>query len=254
MKKYNHGVTIVEILLSILIIGLVLIILFNMLINVRNEDQNNQIQSQYVLNQAQFVEKIEEDIINYGVSSVSACNLYSIDMEGYNLNDNFRYDFKCIRIDYSGGYVRSDNSQDSYLKDNIGYLMVYNYNFRYDVNNRNLTGKENAWMIRYIRGHYENGEWKTLNSLMNEIPSDVQLQPAYMNFHRSNTSAYVDAFSLVVPIISNLGEHYDINLSFTLPSTAPFTCYTGVGSSAEYAKLTCNCTGACSNSVKNGMK
>jgi Tfp pilus assembly protein PilV len=87
MKKniYKRGVTIVEILLSILIIGMVVIVLFNMLVNVRNEDRNNQIQSRYVLNQAQFTERIQEDLIDSGIYQISACDIYQVDVESYKL-------------------------------------------------------------------------------------------------------------------------------------------------------------------------
>ena len=250
MRKYNRGVSIVEILLSIIIIGLILIVLFNMLINVRNEDQNNQIQSQFVLNQAQFVEKIEEDFVNYGISSVSSCDVMSVDMQGYNINEKYRNNFKCLRFDYSAPY----------LTDNIGYLMVYNYNFRYDVNHKELEGKEDTWMIRYIRGHFDaGGEWQTLNSLMNEIPGEAILDDKpYVNYNRSiANSTYSDAAAIVLPIANAEGEHYDIYLSYMMNSTSGFTCYTGQNSSASYAPVICNCVGdeaKCNASKNNGMK
>ena len=75
MKKYNHGTSIVEILLSIIIISITLMALMNILISVRKDSEANQVQSQYVLNQSQFVQMIEDDITQYGVSLVSSCSL-----------------------------------------------------------------------------------------------------------------------------------------------------------------------------------
>jgi type II secretory pathway pseudopilin PulG len=245
MNKYNHGVTIVEILLSVLIIGLVIIILFNMLVSVRNEDQDNQIQSQYVLNQSTYVEAIQEDIINYGVSSVSACDLYQVDMDSYNINNEYRQNFKCIRFNYSADY----------LVDNIGYLMIYNYNFRYDINKKNLVGKESSWMIRYIRGHYDaQGKWSTLNSLMNEIPDEAILDDKpVVKFNRTNTASYLGGVSITIPIQNKDAEHYDIALSFLINPNYPFVCYSGANSSAAYAKLDCECQGVCDNAILPSM-
>ena len=104
MNKYNKGVTIVEILLSIVIVGIVLVALFNVLISVRKDSESNQVQSQYVLNQSEYVQMVEEDITQYGVSFVSACDVYDIDMDSFNINDQYRRDFKCIRINYAAEY------------------------------------------------------------------------------------------------------------------------------------------------------
>ena len=247
MNKYNKGITIVEILMSIVIIGVVLVILYNLLITIRKDNDANQMKSQYVFNQSNYVQLIQEDIVNYGVSLVSACDLYDVDMDSFNINSQYRKNFKCIRIDYASDY----------LVDNIGYLMVYNYNFKYDVlNNNSVVGKESSWMIRYTRGHYNNeGKWVPLNSRMDSFPDQTNLDEGVkVKFNRSNPSlSELDGVAINIPIISYTGEHYDINLTFLVNSDKPFTCYTGVQSGASYAKLTCECTGYCDNSVKNNM-
>ena len=51
MKKQN-GMTIIEVLLSVVIIGIVLLLLFSLLIQVRNEDNENNIQSNFIINQS----------------------------------------------------------------------------------------------------------------------------------------------------------------------------------------------------------
>jgi len=245
MKKniYKRGVTIVEILLSILIIGMVVIVLFNMLVNVRNEDRNNQIQSRYVLNQAQFTERIQEDLIDYGIYQISACDIYQVDVESYNLNDMYRSDFKCLRFDFA----------DDGVTDNVGFLMIYNYNQKYDVNNKGITGKNSSWMIRYVRGHYDySGDaptWITLNSLMNEIPDEVQLGQITVKYTvglgAKTSSSIPNIMRINVPIISEGGEHYDIDLSYSTAahSDSFISCVSGENTGAAYASIKCECTG-----------
>ena len=244
MNRYNKGVTIVEILLSIVIVGLVLVALFNLLISVRKDSESNQIQSQYVLNQSEYVQMIEEDITQYGVSSVSSCDVYDVDIDSFNINDQYRSDFKCIRIDYSADY----------LDDNIGYIMVLNYNYKYTNNGGSLIGKESAWMIRYTRGHYdENNKWVPLNTHMNEFPDNTSLEgKVSVTFNRSNPAeSHLDAAIINIPIVSQSGEHYDINLSMLLNSDREFYCYTGGTGSNTYAKVNCTCNGYCDNLIKN---
>ena len=246
MNKYNKGVTIVEILLSIVIVGIVLVALFNVLISVRKDSESNQVQSQYVLNQSEYVQMVEEDITQYGVSFVSACDVYDIDMDSFNINDQYRRDFKCIRINYAADY----------LNDNIGYLMIVNYNKKYNSTNGNISGNESSWMIRYTRGHYdESGKWIPLNSHMSEFPDNTSLEGnVSVNFNRSDPlTKHLDAAMINIPIVSQNGEHYDINLPMILNSDQSFYCYTGTNSGATYAKVNCTCNGYCDNLVKNNI-
>ena len=213
----NKGVTIVEILLSIIIMSIVLIILFSMLSNVRNEDEKNQIKSQYVVNQSLIVQAIEEDIINYGVKSVEECSLYNVDLSSNNINQKYRNDFKCLRINYASDY----------LTDNIGFLMIYNYYNNYDPV-KNYEGSESSWMTRYVRGHYDGTEvkdnWRTLTTASNNLPDQVDLSGEitvkYTNMALSSNNS--NAVLINIPIKNPNGDHYDINLSFLYTTT--FTC------------------------------
>ena len=246
MRKFNKGITIVEILLSIIIIGAVLIILYSLLISVRKDNDANQMHAQYLINQANYTQIIEEDITNYGVSLVSACDLYDIDMDSFNINSQYRKNFKCIRINYAADY----------LVDNIGFIMIYNYNYKYDVtDDKSLVGKESAWMIRYTRGHFKDGKWVPLNSRMNQFPDDINLDDSVtVKFNRTSPLvSTIDGAVINIPVSSNDGVHYDINLPFLINSDKTFTCYTGVSSGASYAKVNCNCVGFCDNLIKNNM-
>ncbi len=64
MRKKN-GTTIIEILISIIIIAIVMGLLFTLLIQVRNEDTSNQIQSNFVINQATIIKEVQEDIVKW---------------------------------------------------------------------------------------------------------------------------------------------------------------------------------------------
>ena len=246
MKKYNHGTSIVEILLSIIIISITLMALMGILISVRKDSESNQIQSQYVLNQSQFVQMIEDDITQYGVDLVSSCDVYEVDMDSFNINDRNRRDFKCLRLNYSADY----------LTDNIGYIMILNYNYKYDNTNNNLKGKESSWMIRYTRGHYDtNGNWIPLNSHMSEFPDNTSLEGnTTVKFTRSDVgSNNIDAAKISIPITSQNGERYDINLPMLLKSTQSFTCYTGASAGTTYSTVDCICEGQCDGLIKNNM-
>lgn len=218
--KNNKGMTIVEILVSVCIISLVLTLLFSLLIQVKEEENNNDIQSNFLLNQSTFITQIEEDIVNYGVKAVSACGQNatgSSDDINYLANGENGNNFYCIKIYYAADY----------LKDNIGIIQVINYYQKYKVVDGVIVHDENSepvWSIRYQRGSYGKCDkndvpiwdsWKFNGvRIMKDMPSQIDLSSIpYMKYTVSTNK--MNAASLVIPIANLEGEHYDINLSFT---------------------------------------
>lgn len=225
MKK-NQGMTIVEILISICIISIVVLLLFNMLIQVRNEDVSNQIQSNFVINQSTFIKELEEDIINYGVKSISSCSLQEANISSELLNNGYENKFKCLKFEYAADYT----------EDNIAFLMVYNTYARFDVENGEYKGRDDSarWMVQYVRGHYKryNGDrpdltsWRNATQLMKEYPSEVVLNDSPYILYTAGANPTQNAASIVVPIVSGEGEHYDINLSYIYQGNSTFKCKT----------------------------
>lgn len=238
MRKKN-GLTIIEVLISICIIAIVLALLFNILVQVRNEDMSNNIQSTFLITQATFVKEIEEDIINYGVKSVSSCSLSEANITNNLLNTGYESDFKCVKIEYAADYT----------DDNIGFLMIYNTFSEYETVNGKYQGIEDSarWMIQYVRGSYSEtistsstpkySSWSNLTQNMKELPDEINLtNPPYIIYTAAGGSS-INAASLVIPIENSDAEHYDIELSFTFIGNDNFTCR-----STNKTLLECNCT------------
>lgn len=234
----NRGMTIIEILISICIISIVVLLLFNMLIQVRNEDMSNQIQSNFVINQATFIKEIEEDIIDYGVKSISSCSLQEANISRELLNTGYENKFKCIKFEYAADYT----------EDNIAFLMVYNTYARFDVENGEYKGRDDSarWMVQYVRGHYKkyNGDrpdltsWKNATQLMKEYPSVVELNDSPYILYTASANPAQNAASIVLPITNGEGEHYDINLSYIYQGNDKFKCKTH-----DNKMLECRCKG-----------
>lgn len=241
MRKQN-GTTIIEILISIIIIAIVMGLLFTMLIQVRNEDKSNQIQSNFVINQSSMIKEIEEDIVNYGVKSVSSCNLSEANISAAVLNQGYESSFKCIKLEYAADYT----------EDNIGFIMLYNTYAKYDVENGSYQGISSSarWMIQYVRGKYTRysttnstarpvlTSWNNATQIMKDYPSDIiSSDGAYVLY--TVASGAVNAVSIVIPIENGDGEHYDINLSLTYQGENNFKCITD-----NKNKLDCRCNGS----------
>jgi prepilin-type N-terminal cleavage/methylation domain-containing protein len=109
MKKKN-GMTLIEIMLSVALISLVMIFVFNILVDLRNEETISNFKSQDQINRSIITKRIQTDILNKGLYDVKDC-------EG-------TLDYPCIYL------VFKDNSR--------GYIKAYGKNFYYGDSLTNL--------------------------------------------------------------------------------------------------------------------
>lgn len=244
----NKGMTITELLVSICIISIVLLLLFSLLLQVRNEDTKNSIQSNFVINQSTFIKAIEEDITDYGIKRISPCTLSEMGVDASIVVKGYEEKYKCLKIEY----------KKEFLKSNIAFLAIFNYYTRYTFKDGNYvnTGNESdkSWMLSYKRGYYKEynpdgtPNYKTFygeNSIMKEIPEEVDLSfDSYLNY--TALSENTNAASLVFPIVNLAGEHYDINVGFTYLGNNLFKCK---NSDTKYNVFNCKCSS--SNSLCN---
>ncbi len=235
MKKNQKGVTTVEILVSICIIAIVLVLLFSLLSQVHHEDEDNAVQSNFILNQSTFIRLLEEDIVNYGVESISPCTLSEANIATNTIATGYEDKYKCIRITYAADYI----------KDKIGYLLIYNYYRTYEGVGESYKGTNNSWMISYMRGSYQkcdvvtnrpiSSSFKSETSTMREIPSEVILDDVPYVMYTAMSSG-INAASMVIPIQNEKGDHYDLNLSFTFQGNDHFAC-----DNSKPNRLECKC-------------
>ena len=234
MKKYNQCVTVLEVLISIIIIGFVILFLFTMLNQIRNEDNQNNIQSTFVITQSSVIKQVSDDIIDFGVSAIESCSLDKVVLNTDRLAGT---PYRCVKIKYSKPGI----------KDNIGFILIYQHFLSYSVVNKKYQGNKDdtAWTIHYVRGHYTKGEFAntwtstqkaTLRDLVEPIVMNDELAPV-VTYTRINNSKVLSAGNIQIPIETMTGERYDINIGFNYNQTTnPFKC---VGSSNSVNRLTC---------------
>ena len=238
----NKGMSITELLVSICIISIVLLLLFSLLIQVRNEDRKSSIQSNFVINQSTFIKTIEEDVADYGVKRISPCTLSEMGIDNSIIVDGYEDKYKCVRIEY----------KKDFLKSNIAFLSIYNYYTKYNYDDSKYVGTdETSWMISYKRGYYTETKpegtinyqsFKSESSIMKELPEEVDLSDAItLNF--SALSDNINAASLVFPVVNLAGEHYDVNIGFTYMGNNLFKCKRNDNGNN---KLICNCNSSSS--------
>jgi hypothetical protein len=74
MKKYSKGTTLIEIMVSLALISVVLIFMFNILSDLKVEDRESTRGSEDSVERASYTRIIQNDFINLGLKSISYCS------------------------------------------------------------------------------------------------------------------------------------------------------------------------------------
>lgn len=218
MKKYNHGTTILEVLISIIIISIVVGLLFGLLVQIQADDEENNLNSSFTLAESTIERTVGEDAINYNIKRVSSCTLQDAGIDSNTIASN---KYECIRLEYDSNYT----------KDNIGYITIYEYYKTYD--SKYCPNGENAcnptWVVRYTRGKYENciiGDiatnytYRPNKTMMREYLSGVNLGEVKVSYGSlyDDTKLYsnqlLNPVLITMPVSAYNGRHYDISISF----------------------------------------
>ena len=182
MKLNNKGITLVEIIISVVLISIVLVFLFSLLIQVNNENADNEVKSSYLVNQSTFIKQIEEDFLDYKLVNGANCT-YST-TSGETTKDILRLPrlkeskIKCIKFSF-----------DPSSKYTYAYLFLYKRN-------------DDKYILSYYRGDFK---------------QSVELEDFDWDYNsgyatdKKNTTTH-KTYSL--PIVGPDYNDYSINLSY----------------------------------------
>ncbi len=73
MKLNNKGITLIEIIISIVLVSIVLIFLFTLLISVKDMNTESEVNSTYLINKSLILKNIEEDLKNSNSVTITKC-------------------------------------------------------------------------------------------------------------------------------------------------------------------------------------
>lgn len=186
--KNNKGVTLVEIIVSVVLISIVIIFIFNLMITVKNINDTSNTSSTNIINKGLIIKKVEEDFQNLGLIAVNSCNateLSSVMVQNYNKDAYY-----CLKFTY--------NQADANYK--YGYLIYYSY--------YNTTSKKDLNIIGYTRGS---------NITLRETSIPPKKNDNY-NLEIKNSCALETynkcALWISMPVVEDFDSSYDINLSY----------------------------------------
>ncbi len=183
----NKGITLIEIIISVSLISLVLVLLFSLLIQVKDINGESTINSSYLINKALVIKNVEDDI--------------SVNYDGIEKNIEIK---KCCVKDFLSDYVKKEGDVDfcisfTFNEGDTGYLAMY----RYSNNAGIYEDYKDQYLISYIHN-----EVLGTRLMTNYRPTLVR------NVYNFNESASHDAFVLNIPIIGPDGKDYSINIPY----------------------------------------
>jgi len=127
MKLNNKGLSLIELLLSIVLIGIVLAFLFKLLIDLRGETNNNNFIYNNQVNRTESIYYIQKDLNNYDLLRVE-------DASTSNISLNFYY------------LYRSENYDDVLVKKAM--LNISNKGNKYYLNYQDAEGNKHSWEMK----------------------------------------------------------------------------------------------------------
>ena len=181
--KNNKGITLVEIIVSVVLISIVVIFIFNLMVTVKNINDNSNTSLNNIINKNIIIEKVQADFNEKKLVGVANCtDTDKSDLMVSNYDKDTAY---CIKFNYETGVT--------------GHLVYYSYE------------KENEGKLNIIG--YVNGNNKTLRqSTIAPVKNDninVEIKSSCKDEKHEKC-----ALNIILPVYEMIGSSYDINLNY----------------------------------------
>ncbi len=182
--KNQKGVTIVEIVVSVALISLVIIFIFNLMITVKNINDDSNSSSTNIINQNIIIRKVQADFKDLELTKVDSCS--SDDIKNLMVSNYNKDTYYCLKLTYESS--------------DVGYLIYYSYH--------NTTSNKDLNIIGYSRG---------ANIILREteiVPNSKDNPLKVKTSCPSNAAKSKCALNIIMPVETTESANYDINLNY----------------------------------------
>lgn len=217
MKLNKKGITLVEIIISIALISIVLIFLFSLLVDVKDMNDEADLNSTYLINKSLMLKNIEEDLDKVNSLTLNTCQI----------NDFYTTYPKIETInegDYS--YFKQSDENINIIKKRLASECI---KFTFDDNTNGFLGiyyyqDKSSYVISYIHGNKKATrllpEFEKYNVKDEKIKAGFEIK--YSNSIdvtgrqvMGEVSLNNDIFHKIeIPIIGSDGKDYSILISY----------------------------------------
>lgn len=212
MKLNNKGITLIEIIISIVLVSIVLIFLFTLLISVKDMNTESEVNSTYLINKSLILKNIEEDIKSSDTIKITKCYSSSSDKENtiksfytnYKLpRDTENQAVECLKFIY--------NNDDT----NYAHLAIYYYENKSNYVISYIHG--NTKTTRFLPSFVDNNVNKTTGNLKNNMFINIENNNNKIEWNGSKTdlnNTNKRLLKITIPIIGDDEKDYTILISY----------------------------------------
>lgn len=190
MKLNNRGMSMVEIMASLVLISIVLIFLMNIFLNVRTTYNNSTYASDYEMLKSNIIKAVGEDINNFGLKDITCIDEYTSPTTGVK---------SCSKVILTFNEFRKTNLSENIVK----VLNVYMNNDKYYV-----SYGYDANYTEYITSV------ERLTFISREVPDNVIMSSrnGYITYTNKKLAQNQYGVRISVPLYDNVGNVYSINI------------------------------------------
>lgn len=227
MKLNNKGITLIEIIISIVLVSIVLIFLFTLLISVKDMNTESEVNSTYLINKALILKNIEEDL---------GKETEKITLQNCNIHDFYTSYPEPININVGNSYYMQESTDTVEMKKKRLAQECIKFHFQ-STNDDAYLGiyyykNKNSYVISYIHKNTKTTRFLPEFEKYNvdddgNIRDNFKIKYSNMNNTTSqpvngNIELTKDIFhKITIPIIGNDDKDYSIIISY-YESSNPF--------------------------------
>ena len=235
--KNNIGMTIVELITSIVLVSIILVFMLNLLITLQYFGVQNQNETDLLVNQAVIIKALEKDINEFKLKGVSNCTIDDLIYSHTYIDENNKeiivYNkYPVVPEEIYKAALKRENNQslnadetkllshlyclklifdNTLIEDNIGYLVQYSYNYDCVMDENKKCEKDKDGKIIYDQKNvvgYKRASNQTIRESIVKMNSND-------NKGKVTTSCNNDEYDycslkIVLPIYDESGNNYDI--------------------------------------------
>lgn len=204
MKINKKGMTLIELLITLVFVGMILVFIFSMLNGLRNETNNNNFAYNNQTNKVDAIHVIQQDLNTYALLGIE-------DKSNNNIFINFYYLKGEERV--TAFLQTSTNGNKSYLSyknvdgidntwemkdaniDTCGKFTIYNEGITVEDENNGLVGERNNYYFKININLYNKNYHEQNNKDKNNFVDDIEITYSDYNDYLESNSLYLTSKS-----------------------------------------------------------
>ena len=217
MKLNNKGITLIEIIISIVLVSIVLIFLFTLLISVKDMNTESEVNSTYLINKSLILKNIEEDLKNSSKVTITKCtdeaSATNVDIiksfyTNYKLPDALENQaVECLKFIYNNDDTNYAHLAIYYYENKSNYVISYIHG---NTKTTRLLPEFDKNNVVTDTGNIKNDMFINIANVDDSVKYSVKWNDSKTDLNNTNKRL----LKITIPIIGDDEKDYTILISY----------------------------------------